>query len=165
MLTEARQAPQSHHLLLTKLLTHFLRAGIGGEHATHDCILDPASIERCQRRCRRTALRRHAFAQQARRLVGIRGQLRGALGGDTDGWTSVSLMGGVGRVSARFFVPAAGWTSDMADVRAQIQSNVNALKTPQLGNAPLPRSVTGLEVSVGAASLHRPITRVFLVGE
>ncbi|TDV37386.1 general secretion pathway protein J [Paraburkholderia caballeronis] len=94
-----------------------------------------------------------------------RGQLRGALGGDTDGWTSVSLMGGVGRISARFFVPAAGWTSDMADVRAQIQSNVNALKTPQLGNAPLPRSVTGLEVSVGAASLHRPITRVFLVGE
>ena len=33
------------------------------------------------------------------------------------------------------------------------------------GNAPLPRSVTGLEVSVGAKSLARPITRVFLIGE
>jgi len=94
-----------------------------------------------------------------------RGQLRRALAGGEDGWTSVSLMSGVGRISARFFVPAVGWTSNMGDVRGQVQDNLNALRTPQLGNGPLPRSVTGLEVSVGAASLQRPITRVFLVGE
>jgi general secretion pathway protein J len=34
-----------------------------------------------------------------------------------------------------------------------------------LGSAPLPRSVTGLEVIVGATSLAQPVTRVFLVGE
>jgi general secretion pathway protein J len=50
-------------------------------------------------------------------------------------------------------------------VQSAITENDNNLKVPQLGNAPLPRSVTGLEVSVGAKSLAQPVTRVFLVGE
>ncbi|HTH61844.1 MAG TPA: prepilin-type N-terminal cleavage/methylation domain-containing protein [Paraburkholderia sp.] len=94
-----------------------------------------------------------------------RGELRSALAGGEDGWSRVSMMGGVGRISARFFVPAVGWTSNMGDVRGEVQDNLNALKTPQVGNGPLQRSVTGLEVSVGAQSLQRPITRVFLVGQ
>jgi general secretion pathway protein J len=94
-----------------------------------------------------------------------RGQLRRALGSGEDGWSAVTLMGGVGRISARFYVPGTGWTSDMGTVRSQERTNADALRTPQLGNGPMPRSVTGLEVSVGAESLHRPVTRVFLVGE
>jgi len=94
-----------------------------------------------------------------------RGQLRAALGGGGDGWSAVTLMSGVGRISARFFVPGTGWTSNMDDVRSQLRDDAAALRTPQIGNAPMPRSVTGLEVSVGAASLQRPIVRVFLVGE
>jgi len=46
-----------------------------------------------------------------------------------------------------------------------MSENLNNLKVPQLGNAPIPRAVTGLEISIGAAALKRPVTRVFLVGE
>jgi general secretion pathway protein J len=98
--------------------------------------------------------------------LGNVGELRRALrGGEGDGWTAVPLMGGVGAISARVYVPKVGWTTQMEDVQSAITENDNNLKVPQLGNAPLPRSVTGLEVSVGAKSLARPITRVFLVGE
>jgi general secretion pathway protein J len=94
------------------------------------------------------------------------GEVRRALnGGGNDDWNAVPLMGGVGAISARVYVPKVGWTVQMKDVESAITENDNNLKVPQLGNAPLPRSVTGLEVSVGATSLARPVTRVFLVGE
>jgi general secretion pathway protein J len=94
------------------------------------------------------------------------GELRQALrGGEGEGWVGVPLMGGVGAISARMYVPKVGWTAQMKDVQSAITENDNNLKVPQLGSAPLPRSVTGLEVSVGAKSLARPVTRVFLVGE
>jgi general secretion pathway protein J len=97
--------------------------------------------------------------------IANRGELRAALGGGEDGWSPVTLMSGVGRISARFYVPQTGWTSNMGEVRAQARDNADAMRTPQIGNAPMPRSVAGIEVSVGAASLQRPIVRVFLVGE
>ncbi|CAE6743735.1 PulJ/GspJ family protein [Paraburkholderia domus] len=98
--------------------------------------------------------------------LGNVGELRRALrGGEGEGWTAVPLMGGVGAISARLYVPKVGWTTQMKDVQSAITENDNNLKVPQLGNAPLPRSVTGLEVSVGAKSLAQPVTRVFLVGE
>lgn len=98
--------------------------------------------------------------------LGNVGDLRRALrGGEGDGWTAVPLMGGVGAINARLYVPKVGWTTQMKDVQGAITEADNNLKVPQLGNAPLPRSVTGLEVSVGAKVLARPITRVFLVGE
>ncbi|CAD6543988.1 hypothetical protein LMG28727_04208 [Paraburkholderia kirstenboschensis] len=94
------------------------------------------------------------------------GELRSALrGGEGEGWTGLPLMGGVGAISARLYVPRVGWTTQMKDVQGAITEADNNLKVPQLGNAPLPRSVTGLEVSVGAKSLARPVTRVFLIGE
>ncbi|HZZ10955.1 MAG TPA: prepilin-type N-terminal cleavage/methylation domain-containing protein [Paraburkholderia sp.] len=94
------------------------------------------------------------------------GDLRRALrGGEGDGWSAVQLMGGVGTISARLYVPRVGWTAQMSDVQRVITENDNNLKIPQLGNAPLPRSVTGLEVSVGGKALARPVVRVFLVGE
>ena len=86
-------------------------------------------------------------------------------GGEDEGWSSVPLIGGVGAINARLYVPKVGWTTQMKDVESAITENDNNLKVPQLGNAPLPRSVTGLEVSIGANSLARPVTRVFLVGE
>jgi len=98
--------------------------------------------------------------------LGNVGELRRALrGGEGDGWAAVPLMGGVGSISARVYVPRVGWTTQMKDVQSAITENDNNLKVPQLGNAPLPRSVTGLEVSIGAKILARPVTRVFLVGE
>jgi general secretion pathway protein J len=98
--------------------------------------------------------------------LGNVGDLQRALrGGEGEGWSAVPLMGGVGSISARLYVPKVGWTTQMKDVQSAITEADNNLKVPQLGNAPLPRSVTGLEVSVGAHSLARPITRVFLVGE
>ncbi|MEI6002352.1 prepilin-type N-terminal cleavage/methylation domain-containing protein [Paraburkholderia bengalensis] len=94
------------------------------------------------------------------------GEVRRALGGgEGEGWSSVPLIGGVGAINARLYVPKVGWTTQMKDVESAITENDNNLKVPQLGNAPLPRSVTGLEVSIGANSLARPVTRVFLVGE
>jgi general secretion pathway protein J len=93
------------------------------------------------------------------------GELRRALNGGTSDWSAVPLIGGIGSISARMFVPGTGWTTSMSDVQAAIRRNDNNLKVPQLGNAPLPRSVQGLEVKVGATSLRVPITRVFLVGE
>ena len=94
------------------------------------------------------------------------GELRRALrGSENGGWNALPMMNGVGSISGRLYVPRVGWTSNMADVNAQLLANIDGLKVPQLGNAPLPRSVTGLEVSVGAQSLHWPVTRVFLVGE
>lgn len=98
-------------------------------------------------------------------LIGNVGELRGALRGGESDWTGVPLMGGIGAISARLYVPKVGWTSQMKDVQSAIAENDANLKVPQLGNAPLPRSVTGLEVSVGARSLARPVVRVFLVGE
>jgi general secretion pathway protein J len=93
-------------------------------------------------------------------------ELRGALnGGENGDWTAIPLMGGVGAINARLYVPKFGWTTNMKDVESAITENNNNLKVPQLGNAPLPRSVTGLQVSVGASSLARPVVRVFLVGE
>ncbi|SEB01392.1 PulJ/GspJ family protein [Paraburkholderia sartisoli] len=94
------------------------------------------------------------------------GALRRALhGGEGSDWSAVPLMGGVGSISARVYVAKVGWTAQMKDVQSAITEYDNNLKVPQLGNAPLPRSVTGLEVSVGAKSLARPVVRVFLVGE
>ncbi|MDE1181349.1 prepilin-type N-terminal cleavage/methylation domain-containing protein [Paraburkholderia sp.] len=99
-------------------------------------------------------------------LLGNVGQLRRALrGGEGSDWSAVPLMGGVGAINARLYVPKVGWTTQMNDVTSAITEGVNNLKVPQLGNAPLPRAVTGLEVSVGARSLARPVSRVFLVGE
>ncbi|CAH2773909.1 MAG: General secretion pathway protein J [uncultured Paraburkholderia sp.] len=98
--------------------------------------------------------------------LGNLNDLRGALrGGEGNGWTAIPLMGGVGAISARLYVPKVGWTTQMKDVPSAITENDNNLKVPQVGNAPLPRSVTGLEVSIGARSLTRPVVRVFLVGE
>jgi general secretion pathway protein J len=98
--------------------------------------------------------------------LGNAGDLRRALrGSEGEGWSAVPLMGGVGSISARLYVPKVGWTTQMKDVQSAITEADNNLKVPQLGNAPLPRSVTGLEVSVGARSLARPVTRVFLIGE
>jgi general secretion pathway protein J len=53
----------------------------------------------------------------------------------------------------------------MSDVNAQITQDDNDLKVPQLGAAPLPRAVTGIQVALGAHNLALPITRVFLIGE
>jgi general secretion pathway protein J len=98
--------------------------------------------------------------------LGNVGELRQALrGGEGEGWSAVPLMGGVGSIAARLFVPKVGWTTQMKDVQDAISENDNNLKVPQLGSAPLPRSVTGLEVIIGASSLAQPVTRVFLVGE
>ncbi len=93
-------------------------------------------------------------------------QLRGALGaGEGDTWSALPLMGGVGSISVRLYVPPNGWTTQMDAVQGAITTNDNNLKVPQLGNAPLPRAVTGLEVSIGATTLAHPVIRVFLVGE
>jgi general secretion pathway protein J len=92
--------------------------------------------------------------------------VRRALSGDENGnWSAVPLMGGIGTITARIFVTKAGWTTEMKDVQSAMSENLNNLKVPQLGNAPIPRAVTGLEISIGAAALKRPVTRVFLVGE
>ncbi|MGF6769658.1 general secretion pathway protein J [Paraburkholderia sp. GAS199] len=98
--------------------------------------------------------------------LGNVGELRRALrGSEGNGWAAVPLMGGVGSISARLYVPKVGWTMQMNDVQNAITEADNNLKVPQLGSAPLPRSVTGLEVSVGGKTLARPVVRVFLVGE
>lgn len=94
------------------------------------------------------------------------GELRRALrGGESGSWSALPMMQGVGAIDARLYVPNEGWTSNMDEVRRQIAAGLNNVKVPQLGNAPVPRAVTGLEVSVAARSLARPVTRVFLVGE
>ncbi|WP_415913572.1 type II secretion system protein J [Paraburkholderia sp. J63] len=94
------------------------------------------------------------------------GELRRALrGGESGTWSALPMMQGVGAIDARLYVPNEGWTSNMDEVRRQIAAGLNNVKVPQLGNAPVPRAVTGLEVSVAAHSLARPVTRVFLVGE
>ena len=95
------------------------------------------------------------------------GEVRRALsaGDSADGWSAVPLMGGVASFATRVYIPENGWTTQMSDVRSQITENDNNLKVPQLGNAPLARAVTGIQVAVGAHNLATPLTRVFLVGE
>lgn len=99
--------------------------------------------------------------------LGNVGELRRALSAadSADGWSAIPLMGGVTSFAARAYVPKTGWTMQMNDVNAQITQNDNNLKVPQLGNAPIPRAVTGIQVAIGAPSLPQPITRVFLIGE
>ncbi|WP_155755092.1 PulJ/GspJ family protein [Burkholderia pseudomultivorans] len=82
-----------------------------------------------------------------------------------DGWSAVALMGGVGAIDAKLYVPRVGWTTSVQAANDTLAQNNDALKVPQLGNAPPPRAVTGLQVSIGATSLRVPVTRVFLVGE
>lgn len=100
-------------------------------------------------------------------LVANVGDLRRALSAsdNSDGWTSIPLMAGVSTFATRAYVPQTGWTMRMGDVAARITQNDNNLKVPQLGNEPLPRAVTGIQVAVGAHNLALPITRVFLIGE
>ena len=94
------------------------------------------------------------------------GQLRRAMAASSGGdWSAVPLISGVGKITARLYVPRVGWTTQMGDVSAEIARNNNNLKVPQFGSAPLPRAVTGLEVSIGAPSLRVPVRRMFLVGE
>lgn len=95
------------------------------------------------------------------------GQLRQALAASNKSgdWSAVPLISGVGKITARMYVPNIGWTTKMDDVTAEIARNANNLKVPQFGATPLGRAVTGLEVSIGAPSLHVPIRRMFLVGE
>lgn len=82
-----------------------------------------------------------------------------------DGLSAVALMGGVGAIDAKLYVPRVGWTTSVQAANDALAQNNDALKVPQIGNAPPPRAVTGLQVSIGATSLRVPITRVFLVGE
>ncbi|KWF65798.1 general secretion pathway protein GspJ [Burkholderia multivorans] len=82
-----------------------------------------------------------------------------------DGWSAVALMGGVGAIDAKLYVPRVGWTTSVQAANDALAQNNDALKVPQIGNVPPPRAVTGLQVSIGATSLRVPITRVFLVGE
>ncbi|WP_179403398.1 PulJ/GspJ family protein [Burkholderia guangdongensis] len=84
---------------------------------------------------------------------------------DVDGWSAVPLMAGVGAIDARLYVPRVGWTTNMPTADDALAQNNEALKVPQLGNAPPPRAVTGLQVSIGATSLRVPVTRIFIVGE
>jgi len=108
---------------------------------------------------------RGVFASPPLANVGeVRRALAGSGSGD-DGWSALPLMGGVRSLVARVYIPASGWTTQMRDVASKITENDNNLKVPQLGNAPLPRAVTGIQVAVGAPNLAAPITRVFLVGE
>jgi general secretion pathway protein J len=95
------------------------------------------------------------------------GEVRRALnaGDGADGWNAIPLMNGVGAFRARVYIPQKGWTTKMNDVRAKINENDNNLKVPQLGDAPLPRAVSGIQVAVGSGTLATPLTRVFLVGE
>lgn len=95
------------------------------------------------------------------------GDLRRMLSGSSGAgdWSAVPLIRGVGAINARLFVPQTGWTTQTGDVAAAIARNDNNVKVPQFGNAPIERAVKGLEVSIGAPSLHAPITRVFLVGQ
>jgi general secretion pathway protein J len=99
--------------------------------------------------------------------LGNVGEVRRALsaGNGADGWSAIPLMGGVTTFATRAYVPKTGWTTRMNDVTAQITENDNNLKVPQLGNSPLPRAVTGVQIAVGAPNLELPITRVFLIGE
>jgi general secretion pathway protein J len=99
--------------------------------------------------------------------LGNVGEVRRALsaGDGADGWSVIPLMGGVTTFATRAYVPKTGWTMRMNDVTAQITENDNNLKVPQLGNAPLTRAVTGVQIAVGAHNLDLPITRVFLIGE
>jgi general secretion pathway protein J len=94
-------------------------------------------------------------------------QLRGALsaGVDSNNFTSVSLMSQVTDMSVRLWVAPNGWTRQMKDVDNAIQTIVNNLRVPQLGSAPMPRSVTGIELNVAAAGMPATLRRVFLVGE
>ncbi|KVD14763.1 general secretion pathway protein GspJ [Burkholderia ubonensis] len=84
---------------------------------------------------------------------------------DVEGWSAVALMGGVGAIDAKLYVPRVGWTTNVQTADEALAQNNDALKVPQLGNAPPPRAVTGLQVSIGATSLRVPVTRIFLVGE
>ncbi|WP_029226287.1 type II secretion system protein J [Burkholderia ubonensis] len=84
---------------------------------------------------------------------------------DVEGWSSVALMGGVGAIDAKLYVPRVGWTTNLQTADEALAQNNDAIKVPQLGNAPPPRAVTGLQVSIGATSLRVPVTRIFLVGE
>jgi general secretion pathway protein J len=82
-----------------------------------------------------------------------------------DGWSWVALMGGVGAIDAKLYVPRVGWTTNLQTANDALAQNNDALKVPQIGNAPRARAVTGLQVSIGATSLRVPVTRIFLVGE
>ncbi|KUY57567.1 PulJ/GspJ family protein [Burkholderia sp. RF2-non_BP3] len=82
-----------------------------------------------------------------------------------DGWSWVALMGGVGAIDAKLYVPRVGWTTNLQAASDALSQNNDALKVPQIGNAPPTRAVTGLQVSIGATSLRMPVTRIFLVGE
>ncbi|KVD32677.1 type II secretion system protein J [Burkholderia ubonensis] len=84
---------------------------------------------------------------------------------DVEGWGAVALMGGVGAIDAKLYVPRVGWTTNVQTADEALAQSNDAIKVPQLGNAPPPRAVTGLQVSIGATSLRVPVTRIFLVGE
>ncbi|MCM2491604.1 PulJ/GspJ family protein [Burkholderia glumae] len=92
--------------------------------------------------------------------------LRSTLGDPSvDGWSAVPLMRGVGVITARVYVPKIGWTTNMPVADDALGKQNQALRQPVVGNAPPERSVTGLEVGIGATSLRVPVKRVFMVGE
>ena len=76
------------------------------------------------------------------------------------------LISGVGKITARLYVPRVGWTTQMSDATAEITRNDNNVRVPQFSSALIARALTGLEASpVGAPSRHVPVRRMFAVGE
>jgi general secretion pathway protein J len=85
-------------------------------------------------------------------------------GGTGDGWSAVGLMNGVAGLSARGWIPDRGWSSSMGAVNTAIATSANNVKLPQLGNVPLQRALTGLEVRLSTVHEKAPLTRIFMVG-
>ena len=93
-------------------------------------------------------------------------QLKGyyASTGNGDGWSAVGLMNGVAGFTARGWIPDRGWSDSMAAVNRAITTNANNVKSPQLGNTPLPRALTGLELRLTTVHEAAPLLRIFMVG-
>src|ERR1700751_1522178 len=53
------------------------------------------------------------------------GAVRRALSGDENSnWNAVPLMSGIGRITARLYVPKTGWTTQMKDVQSAMTENL-----------------------------------------
>jgi len=95
------------------------------------------------------------------------GQLQDALAPDADlaNWSAVELADGVTDAGIRLYLPQRGWVDETTRAQSAFNDNLKKLRLPLTGAGPLPRSVTGVELTLQIASQRAPLTRAFLVGE
>ncbi|MGI4861158.1 MAG: PulJ/GspJ family protein [Janthinobacterium lividum] len=95
----------------------------------------------------------------------LREALQASGQGNTSGWSRVALIHGVSAMRSRAWLDNQGFTGNMAEVGEASRLALLRLANPLSHEAPLFRTVTGLEVDIVIGANAPPFSRLYPVGQ